>query len=148
MKNETEQWFRYGESYGLYRQVNGGWYEMNGDMAVTAIAHNLGPGESQELTRSWGQLEWAGLLPPGHLRHRHQRGAVGGALGAGRRLPPRGDGLYHVCHPIIDMARRPPELPAAALCFHRDPEIKRDGGLTPAKLAPKTIPKSLSPNSY
>ena len=65
LKNETEQWFRYGESYGLYRQVNGGWYEMNGDMAVTAIAHNLGPGESQEITRSWGQLDWARLLPPG-----------------------------------------------------------------------------------
>lgn len=63
LKNETEQWFRYGESYGLYRQVNGGWYEMNGEMAVTAIAHNLGPGESQQLTRSWGYLDWAGLLP-------------------------------------------------------------------------------------
>lgn len=63
LKNGTEQWFRYGESYGLYRQVNGGWYEMNGELAVTAIAHDLGPGESQQLTRSWGYLDWAGLLP-------------------------------------------------------------------------------------
>ena len=65
LKNGTEQWFRYGESYGLYRQVNGGWYEINGEMAVTAIAHDLGPGESRELTRSWGHLDWAGLLPQG-----------------------------------------------------------------------------------
>lgn len=65
LKNGTEQWFRYGESYGLYRQVNGGWYEMNGEMEVTAIAHDLGPGESQQLTRSWGYLDWAGLLPAG-----------------------------------------------------------------------------------
>lgn len=65
LKNETERWFRYGESYGLYRQVNGGWYEMNGEMDVTAIAHDLGPGERQEITRSWGHLDWAGLLPQG-----------------------------------------------------------------------------------
>ena len=65
LRNGTEQWFRYGEGYGLYRQVNGGWYEMNGEMSVTAIAHDLGPGESQELTRNWGYLEWAGLLPQG-----------------------------------------------------------------------------------
>ena len=65
LKNGAEQWLRYGESYGLYRQVNGGWYEMNGEMAVTAIAHDLGPGESRELTRSWGHLDWAGLLPQG-----------------------------------------------------------------------------------
>ena len=63
LKNETEAAFSYGASYGLYRQVTGGWYEMNGEMAVTAIAHNLGPGESQQLTRSWGYLDWAGLLP-------------------------------------------------------------------------------------
>lgn len=65
LKNGAEQWLRYGESYGLYRQVNGGWYEMNGEMAVTAIAHNLGPGESQQITRNWGYLDWAGLLPTG-----------------------------------------------------------------------------------
>ena len=65
LKNETEQWFRYGESYGLCRQVNGGWYEMKGEMAVTAIAHDLAPGESHEITRSWGHLDWAGLLPQG-----------------------------------------------------------------------------------
>ena len=58
---------------------------MNGEMAVIAIAYDLGPGESQELTRNWGYLEWAGLLPAGHLRHRHQRGADGGVLDAGRR---------------------------------------------------------------
>lgn len=63
LKNGTEQWFRYGESYGLYRQINGGWYEMNGEMAVIAIAYDLGPGESQQITHNWGYLD--GLLPAG-----------------------------------------------------------------------------------
>ena len=38
---------------------------MNGEMAVTAIVHDLAPGESRELTRGWGHLDWAGLLPQG-----------------------------------------------------------------------------------
>ena len=65
LKNETEAAFSYGAAYGLYRQVNGGWYEMNGEAASIAILYTLGPGESRELTLHWGDMEWAGVLPQG-----------------------------------------------------------------------------------
>ena len=65
LKNETEAAFSYGAAYGLYRQVNGGWYEMNEEAASIAILYTLGPGESQELTLHWGDMEWAGVLPQG-----------------------------------------------------------------------------------
>ena len=51
--------------YGLYRQVNGGWYQMNKEMDTIAIAYELAPGESRKLTLSWGELDWGGVLPAG-----------------------------------------------------------------------------------
>lgn len=65
LKNETEETFSYGASFGLYRQVNGGWYALTGEMAVIAILYQLAPGQSQERTFSWGGMDWGGVLPEG-----------------------------------------------------------------------------------
>lgn len=65
LQNAAEETFSYGADYGLYRQVNGGWYQMNKEMDTIAIAYELAPGESRKLTLSWGELDWGGVLPPG-----------------------------------------------------------------------------------
>ena len=54
LQNAAEETFSYGADYGLYRQVNGGWYQMNKEMDTIAIAYELAPGESRKLTLSWG----------------------------------------------------------------------------------------------
>lgn len=55
LQNAAEETFSYGADYGLYRQVNGGWYQMNKEMDTIAIAYELAPGESRKLTLSWGE---------------------------------------------------------------------------------------------
>ena len=65
LQNAAEETFSYGADYGLYRQVNGGWYQMNKEMDTIAIAYELAPGESRKLTLSWGELDWGGVLPAG-----------------------------------------------------------------------------------
>ena len=61
----TTDYYTYGADYGLYRQVNGGWYQMNKEMDTIAMAYELAPGESRKLTLSWGELDWGGVLPAG-----------------------------------------------------------------------------------
>ena len=65
LQNAAEETFSYGADYGLYRQVNGGWYQMSKEMDTIAIAYELAPGESRKLTLSWGELDWGGVLPAG-----------------------------------------------------------------------------------
>ena len=65
LQNAAEETFSYGADYGLYRQVNGGWYQMNKEMDTIAMAYELAPGESRKLTLSWGELDWGGVLPAG-----------------------------------------------------------------------------------
>ena len=38
LQNAAEETFSYGADYGLYRQVNGGWYQMNKEMDASAMA--------------------------------------------------------------------------------------------------------------
>ena len=45
--------------------MNGGWYQLNEEMDAIAIAYELAPGESRELTLSWGEMDWGGVLPAG-----------------------------------------------------------------------------------
>ena len=65
LQNAAEETFSYGTDYGLYRQVNGGWYQLNEEMDTIAIAYELAPGEGRELTLSWGEMDWGGVLPAG-----------------------------------------------------------------------------------
>lgn len=65
LQNAAEETFSYGADYGLYRQVNGGWYQLNEEMDAIAIAYELAPGESRELTLSWGRWTGAASCPPG-----------------------------------------------------------------------------------
>ena len=68
LKNGTEETFSYDADYGLYRQINGGWYQLNHDMVVIQVLYTLEPGASQELTFHWGDLEEVGVLAPGTYR--------------------------------------------------------------------------------
>ena len=83
LQNAAEETFSYGADYGLYRQVNGGWYQMNKEMDTIAIAYELAPGESRKLTLSWGELDWGGVLPAGTYCV-----AQGGLLGEQRSPSP------------------------------------------------------------
>lgn len=55
MENRGEEPLVYGADYGLYRMINGGWYMLNSNMAVIAIAYTMEPGGSTEL-KTYGQL--------------------------------------------------------------------------------------------
>ncbi len=97
LQNAAEETFSYGADYGLYRQVNGGWYQMNKEMDTIAMAYELAPGESRKLTLSWGR---AGLG-----RRPARRDLLRGAGRAAGRTA--GHRLRHLCHQIN--ARRPPK---------------------------------------
>lgn len=49
LENKGEQFLVYDAAYGLYQEINGGWYSLNSDQAVIAIGHTLGAGDSVEL---------------------------------------------------------------------------------------------------
>ena len=43
LQNAAEETFSYGADYGLYRQVNGGWYQMNKEMDTIAVRREPTP---------------------------------------------------------------------------------------------------------
>lgn len=63
LRNAGQEALTHGADYGLYRRINGGWYQINGDMAVIAIAYTLEPGGSWEFTAGA-----SGPLPAGSYR--------------------------------------------------------------------------------
>lgn len=68
LRNDTEETFSYSADFGLYQQVNGGWYQLNRELSVDAKLERLEPGSSREIDLRWGNLEGAGVLPPGTYR--------------------------------------------------------------------------------
>lgn len=68
LTNETEENALYGEDYGIFRRINGGWYTFSGDMAFIAIGHELPVGESRTVTVNWEDWPWGGSLSAGTYR--------------------------------------------------------------------------------
>lgn len=68
LTNQTDKNAFYGEDYSLLRRINGGWYQVSGEMDVTAVAHELLAGQSGTVTVSWGEMPWGGSLSAGTYR--------------------------------------------------------------------------------
>lgn len=68
LTNETEENAVYGEDYGIFRRINGGWYSFSGEITVVAIGHELPAGESRMASVDWESWPWGGALSAGTYR--------------------------------------------------------------------------------
>lgn len=68
LTNETDLDAVYGEDYGIFRRINGGWYSFSGEITVVAIGHELPAGESRTVTVNWENWPWGGSLSAGTYR--------------------------------------------------------------------------------
>ena len=65
LQNAAEETFSYGADYGLYRQVNGGWYQMNKEMDTIAMAYELARERAGSLPSAGESWTGAASCPPG-----------------------------------------------------------------------------------
>lgn len=68
LTNETNLGAVYGEDYGIFRRINGGWYSFSGETTVVAIGHELPAGESRMASVNWESCPWGGALSAGTYR--------------------------------------------------------------------------------